>query len=520
MLTPVSRTKRRDRLFVGDPSMSGARIRRRATVLTVGAITLANTIGAIVVTAFALFALPKPESDQDTAILVTNLSVGVGYLLLALAVGVVWGIRRLAGGPDGHGQWLLDDRTPTAEERLFILRAPLRLMVIEAVLWGTAVVLFVVIDLVFFSALLALGVGLTVLLGGITTAAACFLLTELAMRPVAGRALASGASSRRGVPGVATRLSLAWALGTGVPVIGLLMIAIVAITPVEIPENTLAITILALGGITLGFGAVVTFLAAYATVHPIGALRLGLQKVREGDLEIELGVWDSTEIGLLQAGFNDMVTGLRERERIRDVFGRQVGEDVAARALADEIQLGGEVREVAILFCDLTGSTNLAMEREPQEVVELLNRFFVEVVEVVEANGGWINKFEGDAALAIFGAPIEVDDAAGRALKAARELDERLRERVSELEAGVGVAFGEAVAGNIGAESRFEYTVIGDPVNEASRLTDMAKSTDGRVLASEAALDACAAGERDHWELGEEVTLRGRSRPTRLVLPS
>lgn len=499
--------------------MSGPRIRRRATVLTVASITVANTVGMVVVTCFSLFALPKPETGQDTAILVTNLSVGVGYLLLALAVGVLWGIRWLSGGSGGSGQWLLDDRTPTADERLFILRAPVRLMVIEAVLWGTAVVLFVVVDLVFFSALLALGVGLTVLLGGITTAAACFLLTELAMRPVAARALSSGASSRRGVPGVATRLSLAWALGTGVPVIGLVLIAFVAITPVEIGENTLAITILALGSIALVFGAVVTFLAAYATVHPIGALRRGLQKVREGDLEVEVGVWDSTEIGLLQAGFNDMVTGLRERERIRDVFGRQVGEDVAARALADEIQLGGEVREVAILFCDLTGSTTLAMEREPQEVVELLNRFFAEVVEVVEANGGWINKFEGDAALAIFGAPIEVDDAAGRALTAARELDERLRERVGELEAGVGVAFGEAVAGNIGAESRFEYTVIGDPVNEASRLTDLAKTTDGRVLASEAALEASGEGERERWELGEEVTLRGRTRPTRLALP-
>ena len=97
------------------------------------------------------------------------------------------------------------------------------------------------------------------------------------------------------------------------------------------------------------------------------------------------------------------------------------------------------------------------------------------VVEVVESSGGWINKFQGDAALAIFGAPLPVDDAATCALRAARTLDERLRDEVPELEAGIGVAFGEAVAGNIGAESRFEYTVIGDPVNEAARLTDLAK---------------------------------------------
>jgi adenylate cyclase len=213
-----------------------------------------------------------------------------------------------------------------------------------------------------------------------------------------------------------------------------------------------------------------------------------------------------------------MVSGLREREKVRDLFGRQVGEDVAQQALDDEIRLGGETREVTIMFVDLVGSTELASERPPEEVVDLLNRFFAEVVEVVEENGGWINKFEGDAALAIYGAPVPVDDAAGKALRAARVLQERLTEKVSELTAAVGVAGGEAVAGNIGAESRFEYTVIGDPVNEASRLTDLAKEYPGRVLASAGVLDAAASDEADNWELGDEVTLRGRKEATRLAL--
>lgn len=508
------------RLLVGDPDLSTRQIRRRARLLTIATIVVANTIGAATVLCFALFALPKPELERDTTVLVVNLSIAVGYLGLALVIGTVWGRRRIEGGRNGTSQWLMEERAPTAEERSLVLRAPLRLMVVEAVLWGAAVIGFVVVNLVAFSGLLALGIGLTVLLGGITTSAACYLLTELALRPVAARALAAGTSSRRGVPGVATRWGLAWALGTGVPVVGLLLIALVALTPVVIDETTLAVTVLALGGIALVFGAVVTLLAAYATVHPISAIGKGLEEVREGRLEVEVGVWDSTEMGLLQAGFNDMVRGLRERERIRDVFGRQVGEDVAGLALADEIRLGGELRDVSVLFVDLTGSTNLTVERGPEEVVDLLNRFFAEVVDVVEANGGWINKFAGDAALAIFGAPIDVEDAAGQALRAARELDVRLRERVSELEAGIGVACGPAVAGNLGAESRFEYTVIGDPVNEASRLTDLAKATPGRVLASEAVFEACGSDECAGWELGDEVTLRGRSRPTRLALPS
>ncbi len=522
MLPRVSdrRARRLDaRLLVGDPDRSGASVRRRARVLTIAVIVVANTVGAAVVICFALFALPKPDLVDKTAALVTNLAVGLGYLGVALLVGVVWGRRRVEGGRNGTSRWLLEDRSPTAAERQAVLRAPLRLMVVEAGLWGAAVITFTTLNLAAFDRLLALGVGLTVLLGGITTSAACYLLSELALRPVAARALSAGTSSRRGVPGVAVRWGLAWALGTGVPIFGLLLIAVVALTPVDIDEVTLAVTVLALGGISLVFGAIVTFLAAYATVHPISAIGRGLQRVSDGELDVEVGVWDSTEMGLLQAGFNDMVRGLRERERIRDVFGRQVGADVASLALADEIRMGGELRDVSVLFVDLKGSTRLAIERGPEEVVGLLNRFFAVVVEVVEANGGWINKFEGDAALAIFGAPIEVEDAAGQALHAARELDERLREDVPELEAGIGVACGPAVAGNIGAETRFEYTVIGDPVNEASRLTDLAKERPGRVLASGDVLAACEGEECTRWERGEEVELRGRTRPTRLAFP-
>jgi adenylate cyclase len=215
-----------------------------------------------------------------------------------------------------------------------------------------------------------------------------------------------------------------------------------------------------------------------------------------------------------------MVGGLRERERIRDLFGRHVGEDVAHRALEGEIELGGEVREVAVLFVDIIGSTRLAATRPPGEVVEILNRFFAVVVEVVTAHGGLINKFEGDAALAVFGAPLACEDAADRALASARELASRLREEVSECEAGIGVAAGEAVAGNIGAEQRYEYTVIGDPVNEAARLTELAKTLPGRVAASDQALADASASERERWCAGDEVVLRGRSAATAVATPA
>jgi adenylate cyclase len=173
-----------------------------------------------------------------------------------------------------------------------------------------------------------------------------------------------------------------------------------------------------------------------------------------------------------------------------------------------------------VLFVDLKGSTELASERPPSEVVALLNDFFRIVVEVVEDHGGLVNKFEGDAALAIFGAPIERDDAAACALAAGRTLAERLRDELPELDFGIGVSAGRAVAGNIGAESRFEYTVIGDPVNEAARLCELAKQDDSRVLASAAALDAAGDGEAGRWDIGEPVKLRGRKEETRPATPA
>ena len=184
-----------------------------------------------------------------------------------------------------------------------------------------------------------------------------------------------------------------------------------------------------------------------------------------------------------------MAEGLRERERIRDLFGRQVGEEVARAALSEGVRLGGEEREIGALFVDLTGSTSMALAMPPTHVVRLLNKFFRVVIDVVESEGGFVNKFEGDAALCVFGAPAPSEDPAGQALCAARKLAERLEREVPEIGFGIGVSAGRAVAGNVGAEHRFEYTVIGDPVNEAARLSDLAKEREELVIASDAALD-------------------------------
>jgi adenylate cyclase len=242
--------------------------------------------------------------------------------------------------------------------------------------------------------------------------------------------------------------------------------------------------------------------------------------VQRGNYNAHMQIYDASELGLLQAGFNDMVRDLAERQRLRDLFGRYVGEDVARRALERGTELGGQERDVAVLFVDLVGSTQLASTIPASEVVNLLNEFFRVIVDTVNRHGGFVNKFQGDAALAIFGAPIEHPDASGAALAASREVHDELVTVLGQTEFGIGVSAGRAIAGHIGAQARFEYTVIGDPVNEAARLTELAKLEDGHVLASAIAVSGALDAEALCWDVGEIVELRGRLAPTQLARPT
>jgi adenylate cyclase len=216
-----------------------------------------------------------------------------------------------------------------------------------------------------------------------------------------------------------------------------------------------------------------------------------------------------------------MVEGLRERQRLADLFGRHVGTEVAQQAIEQGTGVDSEQRDASVLFVDLIGSTALAEVLSPHEVVRTLNAYFDAVVRVVSAEGGWVNKFEGDGALCVFGAPATQPDHAVRALRAARALHgalEQLAPAFPGLDAAIGVSSGVLVAGNVGTEQRYEYTVIGRPVNEAARLTDLAKGRPGRVLASEGAADR-GADELHRWASLGTVALRGQSSPVAIYEP-
>jgi len=299
-----------------------------------------------------------------------------------------------------------------------------------------------------------------------------------------------------------------------VPVIGVLLMAF---DHGNKPISQQALAFLGIVALLSGAGTMVV--SAKSVADPVESVTAALADVEAGRLDVTVPVYDGSQVGQLQAGFNSMVDGLRERRRLRDLFGRQVGEDVAKHALERGVHLGGEQVHAAVLFVDVIGSTALAAALPPPAVMAALNEFFAIVVDVVDRTGGIVNKFEGDAALCIFGAPVPRPDADTCALLAARLLRDRLTD-VKGLSAAIGVSSGDVVAGNVGTRERFEFTVIGDAVNEAARLTELAKTRPDRLLVAASVLEGAEASERAHWTPAGETVLRGRARPTALAVAS
>jgi len=487
-------------------------LRVRVQVLLTIALVSANVIGAAIVVVLSTLVIPTPPLTART---LTALRVAVpGYVVAGLVAGGWWGTRRALATL----RWALDRRPPTDAESTAALRVPLHLTLAQAWLWGIAVLVFTVLVGLVQPALLLTVPG-TIAATGVVVCANAYLLGQFVLRPIAARALSGERPDRLLGAGVHVRMLLFWCLGTGVPVAGSIMIALLALLHGGVTPTRLAVTMIVLGGLVLTFGLLVTVLTARAIVAPIHSVRTALGRVHGGDLSVEVPVYDGSELGLLQAGFNRMVRGLREREHIRDLFGRHVGEDVAEAAVRADAGLGGEVREVSVLFVDLVGSTELAARLPPTQVVALLNRFFTVVVEEVGARRGLVNKFVGDAVLAIFGAPTALEDHATGALAAARAISVRLAHEVPGAAAGIGVATGTVVAGNVGDRRRFEYTVIGDPVNEAARLTELAKKEPAGLIAAHRTVGLASAGEARRWKAAGSVTLRGRSEATTLAVP-
>jgi len=278
--------------------------------------------------------------------------------------------------------------------------------------------------------------------------------------------------------------------------------------------------------VALAVAIALTVLFTRRALAPLAQIAEASRSVARGDLTQRVPEirWD--EVGGLARSFNDMVKGLNERERIRDLFGRYVSREVQQEIIAGRVTLKGERKTITVLYCDMRGSTTFAESHAPEDVMAALNQYFEVIILATEAYGGIVNRFVGDEAVCVFGAPTEYRDHAERAVQAALSIREGLayvnQKRIAlglpTLQFGMGLNTGEVTAGATGSEERQEYTLIGDAMNVGARIQDLNKTfPDYGILLSEFTLAALGPKVQDYGcvDLGE-AEIRGKSQAVRV----
>ncbi|MDT5240879.1 MAG: adenylate cyclase [Mycobacterium sp.] len=491
---------------------------RRQAAIRLGAgyaagLTFAHILAAAAVSLVIVSLTRNTVGDASNLLTARNLIALCGLVAVSATVGAVAGVLNMVPS----FRWFAEGAEPTPAQQRAALSIATRQTLVQFGIWAASGVVFSLVNL-HSGGGVAYVIGAAILVGGATTACLGYLITQRTLRPILAASMKTATATGE-MPGVLARLIITWVLLIALPTAGIALIVLARSNgwfvqksaPVETP-----ILVLAAVSLLLGFRAMV--LVARSISDPIRDVVVAMTEVERGQSGAFVEVYEPSEIGRLQIGFNRMVAGLQEREQLRDLFGRHVGVDVARHALQQDDSLSGDVREVAVLFVDLVGSTTIAASRPPEAVAEILNDFFRIVVAAVDHRQGLINKFEGDAVLAVFGAPLGIEDPASAALATARALGAELK-KLPLVDFGIGVSAGPVFAGNIGAENRYEYTVIGDVVNEAARLADHAKDWHSRVLASGDAIARAQATERCHWAMRGSTALRGRSAVTELAEP-
>ncbi|MGY8800004.1 MAG: adenylate/guanylate cyclase domain-containing protein [Longimicrobiales bacterium] len=336
---------------------------------------------------------------------------------------------------------------------------------------------------------------------------ACFVMEGrcLAGTPLARERLAAALASVSADAGVvrANAAGLDWYI-TAVPFVedspaqGTRVIA-VPLNGIRAPFQRITWALVFGGGGALALSLLLGLGLSRGLTRPVLDLVRATGLVARGEYDTEVVITTRDEIGTLAASFNDMTRGLLLKERYHSVLNKVVSQDVAEELMKGNVELGGENREVTVLFADIRGFTSLTEGMDPQAVIGLLNECMERLSAVVDATGGVVDKYVGDELMAVFGAPISADDDALRAVRAAVAM----RDAIEELNAlralrgdgpigvGIGVSTGLAVAGNMGSSTRLNYTVLGDIVNLGSRLCSGAAA--GEVLISE--LTYADAGE-------------------------
>jgi adenylate cyclase len=292
--------------------------------------------------------------------------------------------------------------------------------------------------------------------------------------------------------------------------------------PLDQKIRTITLQGIFLGFLTLMIAWTLTLLFARQITTPLTELADVASKMASGQFSIRVAEKSKDEIGRLAGAFNEMATGLQEREWLKDMFGRFVSQEVADAIRNGKIILEGENRVVSVLFCDIREFTDFSERHTPGEVVNLLNDYLPLVVQAAQKYGGMVNKFGGDSTLIIYGAPYEVKNNALKAVMTALEirvavdqLNTRLAATGESLRVGVGINTGVALAGAVGPMERQEYTVIGNTVNLAARIDGLNKQFPEHDILISAWTYEALGEYRSEFELVSlgEVPIRGKMEP-------
>ena len=462
----------------------------------------ANLLGAVVSFAYFTFVDAMTAVPTQTPVRGAVVSFVVGFTLIAVLV-TVW-INRWARVLDQ-----IDGRYPTSvEARRRALMLPYALAGITFCGWALAGLLWGVLrplQLGVFTVERALRFifGNTLVAGTVTTALV-FLVAEHLWRKKLPAFFPEGAPSE--VAGVLrlrvrTRLLVIFLLVGVVPlsVLGMMSYRRALLLPGLDPPGAAAIVanllVASIFIASVGIAAAVglALFVANSVAAPLRNLQAAMRDVERGNLDAHCAVLSNDEIGAVAEGFNRMAHGLREREVLRETFGKYVSREVRDEILAGRVSLEGQVQEVTILFADLRDFTSWVEATPPREVVQDLNAYFTEMEAAIRGHGGLVLQFIGDEIEAVFGAPIARIDHAESAVRAALEMRTRMdglnaeRRRAGKvaLRHGIGIHTGRVLAGNIGSGERLAYALVGDAVNLASRIQDLNKQFGSDILLSD-----------------------------------
>ncbi|MBD8506075.1 adenylate/guanylate cyclase domain-containing protein [Hoyosella sp. G463] len=497
--------------LLGEPA-DHPRDRVRIQVLLTTLLLVANGVGVASVIAYLALVVPGPMVLAPRFAQLNFIAVPT-YLIVAFLLGSLVATHRATR----ELRWAIDGTVPDEAQQQSALAMPWRLTRIQAGLWLLGTILFA-LGYASVDASVGIRVGLTAAGTTVVVSVMAYLLSEFALRPAVAKALAANPAARKRAGTISVRTLIGWVVGTAVPVVALMVLAAEALLHDDLDRDTLAFAILATGVIVLVFGALLAALAGASVVASVKVVRDGMARIEAGDLEAQVPVFDGTELGDLQSGFNSMSRGLSERSRLRDLFDRHLGQQLARHVLESPGKQHRTHHAVAALCIDLAGPTSVAEHRPAEEVVALLDRIFAIVVEEAGHGGGFVNKFAGDSALVVFGAPDALEDPAGSALATARGLASKLGEVTPR--PGLGISYGHVIAAIMGSSDRSKYTVVGDPVNAAALLAQHARSLQAGGVASGSAIAAASSTESNHWKVIDRHALPGRSSPTYLAIPS